>query len=147
MCTFAFMSSVKVRDILDFMARQMGEVYADAAEGKAVVELLLMHHLNTTRFGLYQTGRVIESDALRREIEKDFARLHANEPVQYVIGKAWFCDMELQVAPGVLIPRPETEELVKWVVENLSNGTKKTAGRRSGHWQWVYCAGHQEKVS
>lgn len=45
------------------------------------------------------------------------ARLLHSEPLQYIIGKAWFAGLELKVAPGVLIPRPETEELVNWVIE------------------------------
>lgn len=45
------------------------------------------------------------------------ARLLQSEPLQYIIGKAWFAGLELKVAPGVLIPRPETEELVNWVIE------------------------------
>ncbi len=46
-------------------------------------------------------------------------RVAQGEPVQYVLGEADFCGMTLKVAPGVLIPRPETEELVKWVVEEV----------------------------
>lgn len=50
-------------------------------------------------------------------------RLLDGEPLQYVLEKAWFMGEELYVAPGVLIPRPETEELVEWVLQDL-----KTAG-------------------
>lgn len=44
-------------------------------------------------------------------------RLLAGEPIQYIVGKAWFRDLEFEVGPGVLIPRPETEELVEWVIK------------------------------
>jgi release factor glutamine methyltransferase len=46
-------------------------------------------------------------------------RLLQGEPVQYLIGKAAFCGLSLLVNPDVLIPRPETEELVAWVLERL----------------------------
>ena len=47
------------------------------------------------------------------------ARVAKGEPVQYVLGEADFCGLTLKVEPGVLIPRPETEELVNWIVETL----------------------------
>ena len=49
------------------------------------------------------------------------ARVAKGEPVQYVLGEADFCGLTLKVEPGVLIPRPETEELVNWVVENVND--------------------------
>ena len=47
-----------------------------------------------------------------------------NCPLQYVIGKAFFLDFEIHVNSNVLIPRPETEELVLWSIESLTNGNK-----------------------
>ena len=52
-------------------------------------------------------------------------------PVQYVLGEADFCGMTFRVAPGVLIPRPETEELVAWVVEQLGVRSQEPLARRS----------------
>jgi len=45
-----------------------------------------------------------------------WTRLVQGEPIQYVLGKAYFMGNALSVGPGVLIPRPETEELVEWVL-------------------------------
>lgn len=47
-------------------------------------------------------------------------------PLQYAIGKTWFCNHIFNVNPSVLIPRPETEELVNWILETVPS-TSQTA--------------------
>lgn len=64
-------------------------------------------------------------DHLRRRLDR--------EPVQYILGKAYFYDLELEVGPAVLIPRPETELLVDRVLEVLPpGGTLLDLGTGSG---------------
>ena len=50
--------------------------------------------------------------------------LSNGRPVQYVLGKAEFCELEFEVAEGVLIPRPETEELVYRIAETAKRGVR-----------------------
>lgn len=53
-------------------------------------------------------------------------RLRKGEPLQYITGFTYFDELKIRVSPAVLIPRPETEELVHWIAESLSpdfNGT------------------------
>ena len=50
--------------------------------------------------------------------------LHSGRPVQYVLGKAEFCELEFEVAEGVLIPRPETEELVYRIAQSTKEGAR-----------------------
>ena len=48
-------------------------------------------------------------------------RLTKGEPIQYIAGHAWFYGLKLTVTPDVLIPRPETEELVHWILSDFKN--------------------------
>ena len=54
---------------------------------------------------------------LKAHVEEAIPLLLNHVPVQYVLGKTWFCDLELMVAPGVLIPRPETEQLITEITQ------------------------------
>jgi len=53
----------------------------------------------------------------RSEIEKIVARLKNHEPIQYILGETEFYGLPFYAVPGVLIPRPETEELVQWIIQ------------------------------
>lgn len=57
-------------------------------------------------------------------LQAAFQRLLNHEPMQYILGKAWFYDLELKVTNQVLIPRPETEELVTWIIESQTRPSK-----------------------
>jgi release factor glutamine methyltransferase len=59
-------------------------------------------------------------------------RLLKHEPVQYVTGEAYFAGLKLFVDKNVLIPRPETEELVQWVISDVKASGKKVFERKQG---------------
>jgi release factor glutamine methyltransferase len=61
----------------------------------------------------------------QQELERLTQRLLQHEPVQYALGEAWFFNMKLYVDQNVLIPRPETEELVQWVVEDATQKSQE----------------------
>ena len=63
---------------------------------------------------------------------KIIGRLEKGEPVQYVLGYTSFCWRSFHVAPGVLIPRPETEELCRWITAEGAGARVLDIGTGSG---------------
>jgi release factor glutamine methyltransferase len=61
----------------------------------------------------------IEKESLFQQFQGELMK---HRPVQYVLGEAWFMGLRFHVNEQVLIPRPETEELVNWVVEEIRSG-------------------------
>lgn len=57
----------------------------------------------------------------RSEIEQITRQLKNHEPIQYILGTTEFYGLPFCCSPGVLIPRPETEELVQWIIEQNTN--------------------------
>lgn len=66
------------------------------------------------------------SDKQQLQLEEMLVQLQQHRPVQYVINEAWFQEMPFYVDERVLIPRPETEELVEWVVKDFKTETAPT---------------------
>ena len=94
--------------------RRLSGIY-ETDEAKTIVRWVL-----SEKFGLSLTDIVCgKVDNLTEEecivLEKTMLRLEQGEPVQYVLGVAEFCGRRFHVEPGVLIPRPETGELCRWI--------------------------------
>lgn len=85
-------------------------------EAKAMTRMLLedLFSLSFADILCGATEHLSDADTLR--LQQSVARLLDAEPLQYVTGTAFFCDHPFHVAPGVLIPRPETEWMVDTAV-------------------------------
>ena len=84
-------------------------------EAQAIIRLVLEVKFGLSLTDIY-TGKVNEiSRDAAEELDKIMQRLASSEPVQYVLGMEKFCGRSFKVAPGVLIPRPETEVLCHWI--------------------------------
>ena len=86
----------------------------DSGEAKAIARMVY-----EVRFGLSLTDIVMgrADHCPEEELRAIQKRLLEGEPVQYIIGVADFCGRQFHVEPGVLIPRPETAELCRWILE------------------------------
>ena len=87
----------------------------EPGEAKAIVKLLLDVRFSLSVTDIY-CGKVTQLSANDQAILQEMMhRLQQAEPIQYVLGQADFCGRTFHVAPGVLIPRTETEELCNWI--------------------------------
>ncbi|MCB1693001.1 MAG: peptide chain release factor N(5)-glutamine methyltransferase [Pseudomonadales bacterium] len=87
-------------------------------------ELLLAHALGVNRSWLIAHAHDRIGEQVLAEFETMIARRSTGEPLAYVIGKRGFWDVELDVEPGVLVPRPETECLVEALLSRLDNSPR-----------------------
>ena len=72
-------------------------------------------------------------ESLRKKIEVIVEKLLQQEPIQYILGHAYFAGERFKVGPGVLIPRPETEELTLLIMrENKNRQLRKIADIGTG---------------
>ena len=65
------------------------------------------------------------SSSNEKEFNSALAKLKKEEPIQYIIGETEFYDLPFKVDKNVLIPRPETEELVKWIIDEVKSQKSK----------------------
>ena len=108
----------KIGTLKEFALQRIGEVY-DAREARNVVNELFRHYLNFSAADLVVKANDTVSESQMLLIYKAAKRIAQHEPLQYVLGFAYFFGMDVHVNSSVLIPRPETEELVRWILETI----------------------------
>lgn len=104
----------------------------DRSEARAIARLVLEDAFGLSLMDIYSDGMAHFSDVQREKLEEITERLEKAEPVQYVLGEAYFCGHRFSIADGVLIPRPETEELVDTVVNSITSGNPEKLTGSSG---------------
>lgn len=98
----------------------------DKVDAKVLLGHLINKHLNWPKSAMISR----DTDSLPKPLLEEWAALEKlraeGHPVAYLIGKKEFFNIELKVAPGVLIPRPETELLVELAIDFVQASSKKT---------------------
>lgn len=109
-------ASNKVRDIKIFAQKELKDIYSEQ-EIRSMICLLIEHFtgLDSIKQSIEPQTTVLESDLLKLNFAiKD---LKKEKPIQYIMGKTNFYDFEILLNQKVLIPRPETEELVDLIMK------------------------------
>lgn len=109
--------AMKLRDVAATMTKKLAPLYGER-EARAMTDISIEHIM-----GLSPVERVLKSDETvsgfrQGQLDAVTRRLLKEEPLQYILGETLFYGMRFAVNPAVLIPRPETEELVDMIVRH-----------------------------
>lgn len=109
-----------IRQIIHHLRNAVEPLYG-LREAESVARMVVCHSLN---YNLSQLVVHYDDECEISDLESITDELRSGRPVQYVLGCAEFCEEKFEVAEGVLIPRPETEELVYRIAEVAKRGAR-----------------------
>ncbi|MDR1024059.1 MAG: peptide chain release factor N(5)-glutamine methyltransferase [Prevotellaceae bacterium] len=110
-------SAHTIKYFLNYIRQNLEDSYP-AQEARAICHLLLENTLGMTPAVLYASPEKHVEAAQEQQLVEAVAQLRQKRPIQQVLGKAEFYGLTMLVDEHVLIPRPETEELVAWVAKS-----------------------------
>ncbi|GAA4087554.1 peptide chain release factor N(5)-glutamine methyltransferase [Mucilaginibacter panaciglaebae] len=93
----------------------------DTREIASISLMVLTEIINTSKANIKAFGDRQLTFAQQNELNGILAQLKTGKPLQYTLGYAEFYGLRFKVNPATLIPRPETEELVQWVLDSSPN--------------------------
>jgi release factor glutamine methyltransferase len=96
------------------------EILYETREASKIANMVMEHITGISRMDRLLQKDIKLTHEQRKLLDTKTNRLLNSEPVQYVIGEAWFSNKPFQVTSSVLIPRPETEELIDWILKDHS---------------------------
>ncbi len=109
-----------IQDSINLIKIELKTIYSPR-EIDSFIQLIFDHLLNLSGIKLHQNLQTIISNEDNLQIIKYISALKVKMPIQYILGKTEFYDLIINVDSSVLIPRPETEELVHWIINEHKN--------------------------
>jgi len=109
----------KAGEIFKRFFTEVENIYHDQSEAQAIT-YYMMDYLGIPRENVLNNVE-IDNDIIKR-MDFYLPQIASFKPLQYIIGEAYFFDLVFKVNETVLIPRPETEELVQWILKDIDKG-------------------------
>ncbi len=111
--------SNKIGDIRSYYAQQLFKIY-DERETETFIFMLLEEYAGISKSEIIINPELTINESELLNIHFAVKDLKNFKPIQYILGKTEFFGIPILVNPDVLIPRPETEELVDWVIQDAN---------------------------
>ena len=116
-----------MQDTINLLHKALGSAHQsdgltplyDERERRSIIDLLLEEVCGRTRVDRILSPDWHPDEHQRNELARIARQLSAGIPVQQALGYEWFCGQKFHVTPDVLIPRPETAELIDWIIQTL----------------------------
>ncbi|WP_424494379.1 peptide chain release factor N(5)-glutamine methyltransferase [Salinimicrobium sp. GXAS 041] len=115
---------MKISHFRDFFKKELQEEYPKGEVG-SFFNILAEEYLGMSRLEMALNPHKEISVEIRGKFENALQRLKDQEPIQHIVGETAFFGLTFKVNRHVLIPRPETEELVAWILEAVSEEMQK----------------------
>jgi release factor glutamine methyltransferase len=109
-----------IQTAFTYITGAIGERY-DEREAANIAHIIMEYLTGMSKLDRIVHKTKILSPDQKQRLKEAIEALQRHEPVQYITGTSWFYGMELLVNKNVLIPRPETEELVEWMVQDAAH--------------------------
>lgn len=107
-----------------YIKKKLATLYPES-EIESLTQLILEKKSGQSRIELFLNKNSVFSDSLHAEIQFIADKLAQHTPIQHILGEAEFYSLPFYVNRHVLIPRPETEELVDWIVKSHPDPSQK----------------------
>lgn len=117
-----------LKEIKKIFLKELDGIYPQE-EVDSFFYMLIEHYLKLERFVLAMQPNLVVSKEEEQPLFEALSQLRLYIPIQYITGKSNFMDMDFKVDENVLIPRPETEELVRWMIEELGHIKSPVPGK------------------
>lgn len=113
-----------LKEILNVFHKELDTIYGNN-EVDSFFNILIDYYLNLKRITLVMQPEYTISKEEEQPLFEALSRLKLEEPIQYILGETEFFGLVFKVNQNTLIPRPETEELVQWIIEDYKDNLEQ----------------------
>ena len=114
---------MRLKDIQDVFHKELDDLFGKE-EVDSFFNLLIEYYLDLKRIHLVLEPEYVITKEEEQPLFEALAHLKLQKPIQYILGETEFYGLPFKVNSHTLIPRPETEELVNWVLDSHTNSSK-----------------------